>query len=341
MTTNSGAVPGNRAKMTDKQAPGILDSFSSDFQRIEEVLEQHFASHIPFVNEISRHILFANGKRIRPLLTVCSARLCGLDADYAFDLSAVPEYLHAASLLHDDVVDAGEMRRGVPPAYKVWGNSAAVLVGDYLYAKAIGLASQFGNVKIAEEIANTVGLMAEGEIIQLLHAKRPSFDEQTYSDIIYRKTAALISTSCRIGALLAKAPKEQEEAVSTYGLNLGKAFQLIDDVLDYTADESELGKAIGTDLAEGKLTLPIVVAVKEADSSDSEKLLSIMGSGPPSDSDMKWVKELLNSTGAIDYARNKARDLVQSACDSLDIFERSKTRELLKGLALFVLERRK
>ncbi len=327
--------------MTDKQAPGILDSFSSDFKRIEEVLEQHFASHIPFVNEISRHILFANGKRIRPLLTVCSARLCGVDADYAYDLSAVPEYLHAASLLHDDVVDAGEMRRGVPPAYKVWGNSAAVLVGDYLYAKAIGLASQFGNVKIAEEIANTVGLMAEGEIIQLLHAKRPSFDEKTYSDIIYRKTAALISTSCRIGALLAKAPKEQEEAVSTYGLNLGNAFQLIDDVLDYTADESELGKAIGTDLAEGKLTLPIVIAVKEADEKDSKRLLSIMGAGHPSDEDMKWVKDLLTSTGAIEYSRNKARDLVQAACDSLDVFEPSETRELLKALALFVLERRK
>ncbi len=150
-----------------KSSASILDAFSADFQRIEEVLEQHFSSHIPFVNEISRHILFANGKRIRPLLTVCSARLCGLDADYAFDLSAVPEDLHAASLLHDDVVDAGEMRRGVPPAYKVWGNSPAVLVGDYLYAKAIGLASQFGNVAIAAEIANTVGLMAEGEIIQL------------------------------------------------------------------------------------------------------------------------------------------------------------------------------
>ncbi len=321
--------------------PGILDAFSADFQRIEEVLEQHFSSHIPFVNEISRHILFANGKRIRPLLTVCSARLCGLDADYAFDLSAVPEYLHAASLLHDDVVDSGEMRRGVPPAYKVWGNSAAVLVGDYMYARAIGLASQFGDVRIAAEIADTVGLMAEGEIIQLLHAKRPSFDEKTYSDIIYRKTAALISTSCRIGALLAGASKEQEEAVSTYGLNLGKAFQLIDDVLDYTADASELGKAIGTDLAEGKLTLPIVIAVKKADSSDSERLLSIMGHGHPSSEDMKWVKNLLNETGAIDYTRDKAGALVKAACDSLDIFEKTSTRELLKALALFVLERRK
>ncbi len=327
--------------MTGTPAHNILDAFSSDFKRIEQVLEQHFSSHIPFVNEISRHILFANGKRIRPLLTVCSARLCGLETDDAFDLSAVPEYLHAASLLHDDVVDGGEMRRGVPPAYKVWGNSPAVLVGDYLYAKAIGLATQFGNVKIAAEIASTVGLMAEGEIIQLLHAKQPSFDEKTYTDIIYRKTAALISTSCRIGALLARAPKEQEEAVSNYGLNLGKAFQLIDDVLDYTADESELGKAIGTDLAEGKLTLPIVIAVEEAEEQDSRRLLSIMGHGHPSDSDMKWVRDLLRDTGAIDYTKEKARSLILSACDSLDVFEKSETRELLKVLALFVLERRR
>ncbi len=326
-------------------APGsgssILEAFSADFERIEEVLEEHFASHIPFVNEISRHILFANGKRIRPLLTICSARLCRLDADYVFDLSAVPEYLHAASLLHDDVVDAGEMRRGLLPAYKVRGNSAAVLVGDYLYARAIGLASQFGNVEIAAEIAKTVGLMAEGEIIQLLHAKRPSFDESTYSDIIYRKTAALISTSCRIGALLAGASKEEEEAVSGYGLNLGKAFQLIDDVLDYTADASELGKAIGTDLAEGKLTLPIVIAVAEAEEADRKRLLSIMGQGLPSDSEMEWIKTLLDSTGAIEYTRQKARDLIHSACDKLDIFEKSETRELLKTLAMFVLERRK
>ncbi|MBW1670642.1 MAG: polyprenyl synthetase family protein, partial [Deltaproteobacteria bacterium] len=143
---------------------GILDSFKPDFEKIEQVLNRHFASHIPFVNEVSQYILFAGGKRLRPLLTVCAARLFGKDDEAVFDLSVVPEYLHAASLLHDDVVDGGVMRRGKSPAYKIWGNKATVLVGDFLYARAIELASQFGDTRIAKAIAETVALMSEGEI---------------------------------------------------------------------------------------------------------------------------------------------------------------------------------
>lgn len=324
-----------------KNLAAIMESFNPDFVKIEEALKKHFSSHISFINEVSSHILFAEGKRLRPLLTVCSAKLCDRIEEETYDLSAVPEYLHAASLLHDDVVDSGEMRRGRTPAYKVWGNSPAVLVGDFMYSRAIELATRFGDVKIARSIAKTVALMAEGEIIQLLHSKVPSFDEKTYFDVVYRKTAALISTSCKIGALWSGASHEKVEALTLYGVNIGQAFQLVDDVLDYTAEAEELGKEIGTDLAEGKLTLPLVVAMEKASEKDNARLMSLLCQGLPSNSDMDWVKELLNSTGGIEYTKKKAEKLVDTACAQLDLFEESELREQMKTLAHFVLQRRK
>ncbi len=318
-----------------------MNFFQPDFVRIENTLKQHFASHIAFVNQVSSHILFAGGKRLRPLLTVCAARLCGYSGDKIYELSAVPEYLHAASLLHDDVVDAGEMRRGKTPAYKIWGNNAAVLVGDFMYARAIELATRFEDIRIARSISKTVGLMAEGEIIQLLHAKVPSFDEDTYLDVIYRKTAALISTSCRIGALMARGSLEEVEALSNYGLYLGQAFQMVDDVLDFTADSSEFGKATGTDLAEGKLTLPIVIALDKAPADKKEKLMNLLCQGFASSSDLLWVKEVLMETGGIQYTIKRAKSLVEAACESLDIFPDSTIKTNMKIIALYVLERKK
>jgi octaprenyl-diphosphate synthase len=320
---------------------GILDSFKPDFEKIEQVLGRHFASHIPFVNEICQYILFAEGKRLRPLLTVYAARLCGRDDEAVFDLSAVPEYLHAASLSHDDIVDGGVIRRGRSSAYKIWGNKATVLVGDFLYARAIELASRFGDNRIATAIAETVALMSEGEIIQLLQAKNPSFDEETYLEIIKRKTASLISASCKIGALLAGAGKSEIQALSDYGLYLGQAFQMIDDILDYTADASELGKAIGTDLAEGKITLPLVVAIEKASSREKEILLQVLRGANPSEEELVWVKNLLSSTGGLDYTRSRAKAMVTVACEGLETFASSETKDLLHGLAWFVLGRRK
>lgn len=330
-------------KVSDQRSKlkGILDCFKPDFEKIEQVLNRHFASHIPFVNEVSHYILFAGGKRLRPLLTVCAARLCGRDDDAVFDLSAVPEYLHAASLLHDDVVDGGVMRRGKSPAYKIWGNKATVLVGDFLYARAIELASRFGDARIATAIAETVSLMSEGEIIQLLQAKTPSFGEEAYLEIINRKTASLISSSCKIGALLAGAGKSEVQALSDYGLYLGQAFQMIDDILDYTADADELGKAIGADLAEGKITLPLVVAIEKASPAEKDRLLHVLSGGNPSEKELLWVKDLLSITGGLDYTHSKAKSLVGMACESLGTFTSSETKDLLHGLAWFVLERHK
>jgi octaprenyl-diphosphate synthase len=319
----------------------ILDSVQPDLDHIEEVLTRHFSSHIPFINEVCGYILFAGGKRIRPLLTLLAARLCNRDDEAVYDLGVVPEYLHAASLLHDDVVDGGQLRRGAPPAYKVWGNKAVILVGDFLYARAIELATRFGDVRIARTIAETVALMSEGEILQLLQAKDPSFDEKTYLDVIHRKTAALISASCRIGSLLAGAGEAELQAVTNYGHCLGMAFQMVDDMLDYTADTGELGKSIGTDLAEGKLTLPMVVALDRASGPDREVLLRLLRSGGASPEELSWVRELLGRTGALDFTRDRAAALIDTACRGLEVFESSATKALLEGIAVFVLNRRK
>ncbi len=331
----------NRNKISKKAMEEVMGFFEPDLLLIENSLKKHFASHISFVNQVSGHILFAGGKRLRPLLTVCAARLCGFEGEDIYDLAAVPEYLHAASLLHDDVVDGGEKRRGKTPAYKLWGNSAAVLVGDFMYARAIELATRFEDIRIARAISKTVALMAEGEIIQLLHAKVPSFDEETYFKVVDRKTASLISTSCRIGAYLAKGSRDKVDAISGYGLLVGQAFQLVDDLLDYMADSEELGKAVGTDLAEGKLTLPIVVGLEKASPEQRERLKAILSQGYVTPSEFKWVKEVLLETGAIKYTYTRAKGLINSACERLDIFPHSEIMENLKVLAGYVLERRK
>lgn len=319
----------------------LLDFFTHDFDRIEASLRQRFESENPFINEVCGHILFAGGKRIRPLLTVCAARLCNCSDGRAYELSAVPEYLHAASLLHDDVVDGGILRRGRPAAYTIWGNKAVVLVGDFLYARAIELATRFDNVPIARTIAETVALMSEGEIIQLLKAKAGSLDEKTYMDIIHRKTGALISASCAIGAHLAGADKTKVDALSEFGRLIGLAFQMVDDVLDYASDPQDLGKAVGTDLAEGKTTLPLLIAMERSGAGDRSRITRILASEEASDDDHAWVHDLLAGTGALDDTRKRAQTYIEEACGRISIFEPTETRDRLMGLARYILERKK
>ncbi|MGB9712815.1 MAG: polyprenyl synthetase family protein [Dissulfurimicrobium sp.] len=320
----------------------ILEQLKPYFERLDSRMSSCFASHMPFINEITGHILFAGGKKVRPLLTVLSAILCGREIDEAYDLALVPEYLHAASLLHDDVVDDGKLRRGKPPAYTIWGNKATVLAGDFLYARAIELATRFEDIRIARVTAETVALMSEGEVMQLLHSKNPDFfDEQTYMDIIYRKTAALISMSCKIGALFAGADDTRVNALSNYGLCLGKAFQMIDDLLDYTADTKEFGKAVGADLAEGKLTLPLVYGLSIASPKEKSEIFLILKKDKHSPEELAWIKDLLETKGAFKYTKDKAEELIRIGCNGLDIFGSSETAGILKRLARFVVERRK
>ncbi len=324
-----------------KKVHPILSPCIEDLNKIEVVLQKHFASYVSFITEVTEYILFAGGKRLRPLLTVLCAKLCGKYDSKLYELAVVPEYLHAASLLHDDVIDEGELRRGRTPAYRKWGNKAAILSGDFLYARAIYIASGFGDVRIAQTIAETVSLMSEGEVLQLLRSKDIHFDEDTYNDVIFRKTAALILASCKIGGLWAGVSDTKVTALSNYGLKLGLAFQMIDDLLDYTAETGELGKKVGTDLAEGKITLPIILAFQRLSNSDQNRLIDIFKATKKDHKDFLWVKERLISTGAAKDTKAKAKALVKEAVKGLESFDTCPERKVLEDIAWYVVERRK
>jgi octaprenyl-diphosphate synthase len=324
-----------------KNMADILSQFDIEFNRIADAMTRHFQSHLPLVNDICGHILFAGGKRIRPLLTVLFGRLCGLDTQELYDLSVTPEYLHAASLLHDDVIDGGEFRRGKPAAYRIWGNKATILAGDFLYARAIHLASSFGRVTIAQAISETVARMAEGEILQLQRIGNTSFDEDAYLQIVEYKTASLIAASCKIGALLADAASTQVAAARNYGHFLGIAFQIIDDALDYTADPKEAGKGIGTDLSEGKLTLPLAAALQMANADDKTWLISTLAQKDLSTDSLLRIQKIIQESGALAYTMNKAHEFIQKAVEGLGIFEDSPIRQQLTHIANFVAERKR
>ena len=319
----------------------ILSQFAFEFNRIENAMTRHFQSHLPLVNEICGHILFAGGKRIRPLLTVLFGRLCGLDTQELYDLSVTPEYLHAASLLHDDVIDGGEIRRGKPAAYKIWGNKATILAGDFLYARAIHLASSFGRVTIAQAISETVARMSEGEILQLQRIGNICFDEGAYLQIVEYKTASLISTSCKIGALLADASETQVTAAQNYGHFLGIAFQIIDDALDYTADPQEAGKAVGADLSEGKVTLPLAAALQMADETDRRWLQALLFQRHLNASDLLRIQKIIQKSGALAYTIDKAQGFLRQAIKGLWVFEDNPIKQQLIQIADFVAERKK
>jgi octaprenyl-diphosphate synthase len=318
----------------------ILESVSQDLVAIEKALTENLQPYLPLVSQVAKYIMFSGGKRIRPLLMILSARLCGYSGDYDKTLSVVFEYLHAATLLHDDVVDDADVRRGNPVAHSIWGAPATILVGDFLLARSIAIAAETGSVPIIDVLAHTTAQMSEGEIYQLLHRGDLAIDESDYMEIIGRKTAFLIQSACRVGALLAEAPGGCVDALSRYGYALGIAFQMADDLLDYTADTTILGKPTGADLREGKLTLPIIYALQRATPEDRTRMEIIVRDTDVSANDFQTVVELITRYGGIEHTRRRAREHIDQAKASLDTFQPSETRTLLEQLADYVLIRK-
>ena len=318
----------------------ILESVRQDLADIEVALTENLQPHLPLVSQVAKYIMFSGGKRIRPLLMILSARLCGYEGDYDKTLSVVFEYLHAATLLHDDVVDDADVRRGNPVAHSIWGTPATVLVGDFLLARSIAIAAETDSVPIIDVLAHTTAQMSEGEIHQLLHRGDLAIDEADYMEVIGRKTAFLIQSACRVGALLAEAPAEQVEALSEYGYSLGIAFQMADDLLDYTADTAVLGKPVGTDLREGKLTLPIIHALQRASQEDRNHMEIIIRDTDVTEKDFKMVVRLIRQYGGIEFTKERAQKHIDQAKGSLRTFHPSKTRTLLEQLADYVLVRK-
>lgn len=317
----------------------ILAMVKDDLAEIEVALEQNLRPQLDLVSKIAGHILFSGGKRLRPLLMVLSARLCGYGGDYDKTFSTIFEYLHAASLLHDDLVDEAAMRRGKPAAHLVWDNPSAVLVGDFLMARALSIAAAVRQPDVIQVVAEITENMSQGEIHQLMRKGHLDLTEAEYMDIIRRKTAVLFQGACRVSALIAEASKEKEAALAKYGFNLGIAFQMIDDLLDYTLDTHVLGKVVGADLKEGKLTLPVIYALRAADAKDRRLMEKIITDKDFSVHDFKTLIGLLHKYGGITYTQNLAADYGQNAKGALAVFEGSTTKEILMMLADYTLVR--
>jgi octaprenyl-diphosphate synthase len=315
----------------------ILKELEADVAAINKALVANLQTHVPFISEVGRHILLSGGKRVRPLLFLLSARLCGCRSNHLTDFSTIFEYLHAATLLHDDVVDAADVRRGLSTANTIWGNQAVILVGDFLLAKSLSLAVDTDKLKVLKVLAHTTTLMAEGEILQLLHAGNLDLTEDQYFEVTIRKTAALMSAACQIGALLGGVSDAQEEALTQFGLNLGITFQVVDDILDFTGDETRLGKPVINDLKEGRITLPLIHALAHANDADRSRLKDLAQEVTPESA--AEILALLEKNGSLEYAREQARHYTLKAQENLEIFPESVEKGYFRAITAELLRR--
>jgi octaprenyl-diphosphate synthase len=325
--------------MTDLKQSIFLRT-KEDIESIEKELEKELDPYLDIVHDIAGHILFAGGKRIRPLLMVLCARLCGYNGTFAKTLSVIFEYLHTSTLLHDDLIDGAVLRRGKPAAHSLWDNSIVVLTGDFLFAKAGSIAAESGNIKIMKTLSDVYQKMAQGEIHQLLNKGSIDISEEEYFDVIRSKTGVLIEGACRVGALLANASEQEEKAVALYGSWFGLVFQMIDDMLDYTADTDSLGKNVGTDLREGKLTLPVIYALKKANKDDRSFMEEIISNKIFSLEQFEQFKQLLIKYKGLEYVEGLAKKYIAEAVSALSIFDDSKTKDTLLMITNYFLERK-
>lgn len=317
----------------------ILMHVKNDLEEIEAALQQNLNPYLDLVSQIAGHILFSGGKRLRPLLMVLSARICGYEGDYDKVFSTIFEYLHAATLLHDDLVDEATLRRGKPVANSIWGNAAAVLVGDFLLARSLAIAAKTKRPDVIKVVSGITENMSQGEIHQLMRKGRLDLTETEYMEIIKRKTAVLFQGTCHAGALIADGAPKEEIALSDYGFNIGIAFQMVDDLLDYTIDTATLGKEVGADLKEGKLTLPVIYSLKSADEKDRIQMENIIKNKNFSVNEFKTLIKMIDRYGGKSYTQKLATKYVLIAKETLAVFPNSKSKEILLMIADYTLSR--
>ena len=317
----------------------ILSLVKDDLSEIEVALEQNLNPHFDLVSQVAGHLLFSGGKRLRPLLMVLSARLCGYDGNYEKTFSTIFEYLHAATLLHDDLVDEATLRRGKPVAHSIWGNAITVLVGDFLLARSLSIAAETKRPDVIKVVAEITENMSQGEIHQLMKKGCIDLTETEYMEIIERKTAVLFQGTCRVGALISGVSKEKEDALAGYGFNIGIAFQMVDDLLDYSQNTPALGKKVGADLKEGKLTLPVIYSLKSADATDRIQMEKIIKDKDFSMEDFETLIAIMKKYGGQAYTQKVAQKYVENAKNALEIFKNSTTKEILLTIADYTLAR--
>ncbi|TVP54060.1 MAG: octaprenyl diphosphate synthase [Halomonadaceae bacterium] len=293
----------------------LYQPVQDDFTRVNQLIAEQLGSDVPLVEQIGHYIVDSGGKRLRPLLVLLSARALGYQDQGHQRLATVIEFLHTATLLHDDVVDTSDLRRGRTTANARWGNAPSVLVGDFLYSRAFQMMVSLGSLPIMKVLSDATAVIAEGEVMQLVNVKNPDLTEAQYLQVIHSKTAMLFQAAAQSGAMLAGATPAQEQALADYGQRLGMAFQLVDDVLDYRGDASTMGKNLGDDLAEGKATLPLIQAMKTASAADSKLIRNAIRQGGLEHLDT--ICAVVESSGALDYTLNKAKAAAEQAGEAI------------------------
>lgn len=317
----------------------IVGSITDDLKRVEEAIAKHLETDVSFISDIAHYVLSSGGKRIRPVLIILTARLCNYVGPRIYDLSAVIEFIHTATLLHDDVIDNSHLRRGHPTVNSRWGNEISILIGDYLYSKAMSLSLADKDHQVMETISNVTMEMAKGQVVETLKQRDLSTNEADYYRIISSKTASLFAASCTIGALVGNVSLQKRAALTAFGHELGLAFQMADDTLDFVAPEARLGKPVNSDLKEGKITLPIIVAMRHATPGEIKMITEYLDNEQVTDADAENILAILKRYNALQTTMGKARGHIAKAKRHLDAFTASPALDVLHDLADFIIAR--
>ena len=317
---------------------GLRALVGDDWGDVNRMIVRRLGSDVALVNQVAHHIIHNGGKRLRPLTVLLAARACGCATDSPIPAAAIIEFIHTATLLHDDVVDNSGLRRGQQTANSLFGNQASVLVGDFLYSRSFQMMVELKELRVLEVLANATNTIAEGEVLQLMNCNNPDITERNYMEVIYRKTAKLFEAGAQLGALLAGESAAVEQALANYGCHLGRAFQLVDDALDYDAKPEELGKNIGDDLAEGKPTLPLIYAMAHGSAAERHMIREAIETGGTRN--LTSIQLAIETSGGLRYTADRARQEVAVAIDALLPLAPSKFRDGLVELVQFAVERR-
>jgi len=312
---------------------------AEDLTNVNHLILQRMESQVPLISQLAAHIIAAGGKRLRPILLLATTRLCGYQGERHRKLAAAIEFIHTATLLHDDVVDASDLRRGTPSANALFGNQPSILVGDFLYSRSFQLMVEDGSIDVLRILSNASAIIAEGEVIQLTSKNDCTTSEQAYLEIVRAKTAELFAAACRIGAVVAGHPAAEEEALRTYGLNLGIAFQIIDDVLDYSAEQARLGKTVGDDFREGKITLPVILAIHRGNEAERAFWQRTINDQNQRDGDLAFAQDTMRRHGALQTCIERARHYGAIARDALGLFPESPIKTALLNVVDFTINR--
>jgi len=331
----------NRGRPTATAFDTLLGLVSDDLEAVNRTIVAKMDSPVVLIPQLAGYLVASGGKRLRPMLTLAAAKICGAEGQRQVELAACVEFIHTATLLHDDVVDESDLRRGQASANAVWGNKASVLVGDFLLSRAFELMVADGSLRILAILSHASAVIAEGEVLQLSTANDTETDEAAYLQVIEAKTARLFAAACQIGAVIASRPTVEEQALEQYGLNLGIAFQLIDDVLDYSAAQETLGKTVGDDFHEGKITLPVILAFRRGDDDERVFWRRVLEDLDQDDkgADLARAQALMTRHGALDDTVKRARHYGDRARDALAIFPESPVKSALLDIVAFCIDR--